>query len=111
MAFAAQPFPARPLARWVPFAPGGITDAAARIVARGLSEQLGQPVIVENRAGGGGRIGAAEFARAPADGHTLMFANSVVYARSMGDPAVDVTLRLGRIGPRAAASPPVVAKE
>ena len=77
---AAQPFPAKPISLWVPFAAGGITDSAARIVARRLGEELGQPVIVENRAGGGGRIGAAEFARAAADGHTLMFANSVIYA-------------------------------
>lgn len=77
---AATPYPARPVSLWVPFAAGGITDAAARIVARRLGEELGQPVIVENRVGGGGRVGAAEFARAAADGHTLLFANSVVYA-------------------------------
>ncbi|MFT3820035.1 MAG: tripartite tricarboxylate transporter substrate binding protein [Rubrivivax sp.] len=76
----AQPLPGKPIALWVPFAAGGITDSAARIVARRLGEELGRTVIVENRAGGGGRIGAAEFARAAADGHTLMFANSVVYA-------------------------------
>lgn len=64
-------YPSKPL-RWiVGFAPGGITDIMTRILARHLSESLGQPVVVENRAGGGGLIAAQLAARAPADGYTL----------------------------------------
>ena len=69
-------FPARALRMIVPFAPGGSTDALARIVAIGLAEALGQPVAVENRAGAGGNIGVGIAAKAPADGHTLLIVAS-----------------------------------
>ncbi|WP_326539829.1 Bug family tripartite tricarboxylate transporter substrate binding protein [Pseudorhodoferax sp.] len=65
-------FPKRPLKIVVGYAPGGTTDILARLVAPGLSEVLGQPVIVENRPGAGGNVGAAAVAAAPADGYTLM---------------------------------------
>jgi tripartite-type tricarboxylate transporter receptor subunit TctC len=67
----AQNYPVRPLLLTVGFAPGGGTDTAARIVARRLGEQLGQQVVVENRAGAGGNIAAEAIARAQPDGYTL----------------------------------------
>ena len=70
----AQTYPSRPVKMVVAFAAGGPTDLLARIVATGMSKALGQQVIVENRAGGGGMIGTKEVAKAPADGHTLLFA-------------------------------------
>jgi tripartite-type tricarboxylate transporter receptor subunit TctC len=69
----ASPFPSRPLTWIVPFGPGGITDAAARIAAVPLGRLLGQAVVVENRPGAGGTIGAEALLRAPADGHTLLY--------------------------------------
>lgn len=68
----AQKFPVKPLTLVVPFAPGGNLDVVARTLAPALERALGQPVIVENRAGAGGALGAASVARAEADGHTLL---------------------------------------
>ena len=68
-----QTFPNKPLRIIVPFAPGGPTDVMARTIGKTMSHNLGQPVIIENKAGGGGLIALGEVARAPADGHTLAF--------------------------------------
>ena len=72
----AQGFPERPIRLVVPFPPGALTDTIGRAVAERLRTALGQPVLVENRPGAGTLVGAAQVAKAPADGHTLMVATS-----------------------------------
>ena len=67
----AQAWPSKPIRLIVPFAPGGTTDIVARIVGDKLGRELGQPVIIENRAGGGGTIGADSVAKSQADGYIL----------------------------------------
>jgi tripartite-type tricarboxylate transporter receptor subunit TctC len=92
-------YPSRPLRLIVPFAPGGTTDTVARLVARELSKSLGQSVVVENRAGAGGIIGAEAALKLPADGYTLAFATistlavqPLVQAKPSYDPLKDFAL-------------------
>src|ERR671924_2349172 len=101
LALAAAPahaqYPNKPLRLIVPFAPGGSTDIFARLIAERAQAPLGQPVVVENRAGAAGNIGANEVAKAPPDGYTLLMAttgvmaiNNALYKRMTYDAAKDL---------------------
>ena len=90
-------YPTKPIRLIVPFAPGGSTDVLARLLAEALRPELGQPVIVENKAGAGGNIGGDFVAKAPPDGYTLLIAaagptviNPSLYAMMPYDPAKDL---------------------
>jgi tripartite-type tricarboxylate transporter receptor subunit TctC len=100
-------FPTRPIRLVVPFAPGGITDILARAAAEGLARMLGQPVVVENRAGAGGNVGSEFVARSASDGYTLLAVGPAVmgiakplYSRLNYDPDSDFTY-LGLLGAQA----------
>jgi tripartite-type tricarboxylate transporter receptor subunit TctC len=71
----AQSWPARPIRLVVPFPPGGLIDNMARLIGPRLSQELGQPVIIDNKPGAGGNLGASDAARAAADGYTLVMAS------------------------------------
>jgi tripartite-type tricarboxylate transporter receptor subunit TctC len=93
---AAQSWPQKPVKFIVPFPPGGATDISARLLGEKLSQIWGQTVVIENRGGAGGGVGAAEAARATPDGYTLFFpsgsvvtANQHVYARLNYNPEKD----------------------
>ncbi|HYL91477.1 MAG TPA: tripartite tricarboxylate transporter substrate binding protein [Burkholderiales bacterium] len=93
---AAQSWPQKPVKFIVPFPPGGATDIAARLLGENLSQTWGQTVVVENRGGAGGGVGAAEAAHAAPDGYTLFFpsgsvmtANQHIYAQLNYDPERD----------------------
>jgi tripartite-type tricarboxylate transporter receptor subunit TctC len=81
----AQTYPAKPVRIIVPYAPGGIVDTSARVIAQKLTERWGQQVVVENRPGGNGFIGTVAAAKSPADGYTLLVAHTGEFAVS---PAV-----------------------
>lgn len=71
----AQAWPARPIKLVVPFPPGGLIDNMARLVAPKLAQELGQAIVIDNKPGAGGNLGAAEVARTSADGYTLLMAS------------------------------------
>ncbi|KDD13635.1 Bug family tripartite tricarboxylate transporter substrate binding protein [Bordetella bronchiseptica] len=94
---AAVAYPDKPIRIIVPFPAGGATDVVARMLGARLGEELGQSVIVENRSGAGGNIGADTVARSPADGYTLLVGspaevaiNPLLYAKMPYDPAKDL---------------------
>jgi len=94
----AQSWPTKPVKVVVNFPPGGVADVLARLVAAPLQDVLGQPVVVENRAGSGGNIGGDVVAKSPADGYTLLMSsggmvsvNPHIYPRMPFDPSRDLT--------------------
>lgn len=94
--FAQSAWPSKPVKIVVPFAPGGTTDILARAVAPELSRAFGQPFIVDNRAGGGGNVGADIVAKSPGDGYTLLMGtvgthgiNKSLYSKLPYDPQKD----------------------
>lgn len=95
-AFAADNYPAKPITLVVPFSAGGTTDILARIVGQYLTEELGQSVVIDNRAGAGGNIGAQMAARSKPDGYTLFMGtvgthaiNESLYKKLPFDPVKD----------------------
>lgn len=97
-AAAGSDYPDKPIRLVVPFTPGGITDQLARDIGNALGTRLRQTVVVDNRPGAGGNIGAAAVARAPADGYTLLFGtfgtlavNKSLYDKPGYDPLKDLT--------------------
>jgi tripartite-type tricarboxylate transporter receptor subunit TctC len=101
---AAEPYPTRQITILTPFAAGSVTDAAARLIALTLQDALGQPVVVENRAGAGGLLAANAVARARGDGYTLLFTTNSTHSAANGlfksvpyDPIKDFTA-IARIG-------------
>lgn len=83
----AQAWPAKPITLIVPFPPGGPTDVASRIVAQKMSAALGQNIVIDNRSGASGTVGAAAAARAPADGYTfVMLATPTLLASHLYGP-------------------------
>src|SRR5438105_5276226 len=113
MAANAQSWPQKPVRFIVPFPPGGATDISARLLGEKLSQIWNQQVVIENRGGAGGGVGAAEAARATPDGYTLFFpsgsvitANQHIYAKLAYDPEKDfVTVTNVVSGPQVVAVP------
>jgi len=98
---ASAQYPVKPIRLVVPFSPGAGTDTVARYVAQKLSDRLGQQVVVDNRTGAGGAIGAAEVAKADPDGYTLLFVASpfTTVAASARNPGYDPVGQFAPVAP------------
>jgi tripartite-type tricarboxylate transporter receptor subunit TctC len=96
---AAQAYPVKPIRLVVPLAPGGGNDALGRFVAKHLGEALGQPMVVENRTGGGGVVGGEYTARAAPDGYTLAFGGSGLMVASLTYRRFDLSKDFTAIAP------------
>jgi tripartite-type tricarboxylate transporter receptor subunit TctC len=106
----AQAYPSKPITWVVPFTPGGITDSGARVIAKALSERIGQPVLVENRPGAGGVVGTEHVAKSKPDGYTMVYGtagtiatNPVLYKNLSFDTRKDLVAVHGM-----GVSPPVL---
>ena len=102
----AETYPSKPIRLVIPFAAGSATDSAGRLIAQGLSQRLGQAVVVDNRAGANGQIAAVHVAQSPADGYTVLMttnsthgANSHLYKNLAYDPLKDFdpVVRIGTL--------------
>jgi len=94
-------YPNKPIRLIVPFAPGGVTDTSGRIVAEALSRRLGQPIVVENKAGASGNIGTQQVAASPPDGYTLVLGfdgTLVINPHVFANFPIDVTKDLEPVG-------------
>ena len=100
-ALAQATYPTKPIRLVVPFPPGAGTDTVARFVAQKLSDRIGQQIVVDNRTGAGGAIGAAEVAKADADGYTLLFVASpfTTVAASAKHPGYDPIAQFVPVAP------------
>src|SRR5437763_6096209 len=106
---AAQDFPSRPVKIVVPYPPSGNVDITARTIAPALGEALGQPIVIENRAGAGGTIGTSAVVKWPPDGYTLVLGSSTTITAGPAvykHPPYDPLKELVAIGP--IRLPPVV---
>ena len=83
LAAAQAPYPSRPVTLVVPYPPGGATDVVGRVIAEKLTAVFGQPVLVENKSGAGGNLGARAAAQAKPDGYTLLVAAVTAHWISM----------------------------
>ena len=108
----ASAYPTRPIRLIVPFAPGGAADQTARLISEPMAKQLGQPLIVENKPGGGATIGAALVASAAPDGYTVLYTtpgpqiiNPYLMAKPPYDPDKDLMLCSCGAGVSAPAKP------
>ena len=97
LVFGAEVWPSKPIKIVVPFSPGSVQDALARSFSNELSQTLGQPVFIENKAGAGGTVGTGIVAKSAADGYTLVMAaashniNGTLYPKLSFDPIKDFT--------------------
>ena len=101
----AQQYPTKPIRMVAPFPPGGGTDILSRLLAVPLSQSFGQPIIVDNRPGAGGAVGAEITARAEPDGHTLILVSAsycatAAYQKTAYDPVAGIQpiILLGTVG-------------
>src|SRR5690606_14687029 len=111
VAQAAESYPQKPIRLIIPYPPGGATDVIGRIVGKNLSDEIGEQVVIENRGGAGGNIGAGEVARAKPDGYTLLMgaltSHSVMATLEKGKLQYDLRKDLTPVG--IAGSVPLVA--